>query len=119
MTRTWEDPQLTGRHRLPMHAVPHHDRLPLDGRWRFQLLPAPDAPPAGRWAQLDVPGCWTMQDFDDIHGVADRPHYTNEKMPWPDLPPRLIDVIDLALREEPAIHFQTARAFKDALEEAL
>ena len=29
-----------------MHSVPHADRIDLDGRWRFQLLPAPDAEPA-------------------------------------------------------------------------
>ena len=37
----WADPELTSRGRLPMHAVPHEDRLPLDGTWRFQLLHHP------------------------------------------------------------------------------
>ena len=27
----WSDPELTARGRLPMHAVPHDDRLSLDG----------------------------------------------------------------------------------------
>jgi beta-galactosidase len=72
-----------------MHAVvrPAADRLSLDGRWRFQLLPHPEAPLARRWTYLDVPGCWTVQDFDDMHGVDDRPQYTNTRMPWPEPPP--------------------------------
>ena len=42
MTPTpWAEPELIARGRLPMHAVPHADRLPLDGTWRFQLLHAP------------------------------------------------------------------------------
>jgi beta-galactosidase len=68
-----------------MHAVPRGGQpgvLPLDGPWRFQLLPAPGAPLAGAWTLAEVPGCWTMQDGND-----DRPHYTNVRMPWPDLPP--------------------------------
>ena len=28
----WADPGLTARGRLPMHAVPHGDRLPLEDR---------------------------------------------------------------------------------------
>ena len=77
----WTDPELTGRGRLPMHSVPHLDRLLLDGRWRFQLLFAPDAEPGPDWAEADVPGCWTMGGFDD------RPHYTNVRMPFEALPP--------------------------------
>jgi serine/threonine-protein kinase len=37
----------------------------------------------------------------------------------PDLPPRLAEVIDAALQEEPAPAFQTAGASKKALEEAV
>ncbi len=78
----WADPQLTSRGRLPMHAVPHADRLPLDGEWRFQLLHRPaDAVVADGWRPIAVPGCWTMQD------TWDRPHYTNVQMPWPQRPP--------------------------------
>ena len=78
----WADPQLTSRGRLPMHAVPHADRLPLDGEWRFQLLHRPDdAVVADGWRAIAVPGCWTMQD------TWDRPHYTNVQMPWPQRPP--------------------------------
>ena len=65
-----------------MHGVPHLDRLPLDGRWRFQLLSAPDAEPtATEWREVDVPSVWTLQ------GTGDRPHYTNVQMPWPLHPP--------------------------------
>jgi len=90
ITDPWDAPEITGWGRVPMHAVPHCDpakRLELDGVWRFQLLPTPQTPPVENWAEIEVPGCWTVQDFDDLHGVRDRPQYTNVQMPWPDLPP--------------------------------
>ena len=77
----WTDPELTSLHRLPMHAVPHPDRLPLDGRWRFQLLDRADGEPTDAWDEADVPGCWTMQGFRDV------PQYTNVVMPFPGNPP--------------------------------
>jgi len=86
--RPWADPELVGWRRLPMHAIPRAGAaVPLDGEWRFQLLPSPEAPLADWWARAAVPGCWTMQDFDDIHGVKDKPWYTNVRMPWPGPPP--------------------------------
>jgi beta-galactosidase len=66
-----------------MHAVPHPDTLPLDGRWRFQLLRRPDADAGPSWRDIDVPGCWTMQDTGDL------PHYTNIRMPFVGLPPHV------------------------------
>jgi beta-galactosidase len=81
MPGPWATPELTALNRLPMHVVPHLDRLELDGPWRFQLLRAPDAAATNDWAEADVPGCWTMQGFDD------RPHYTNVQMPFRGLPP--------------------------------
>jgi len=95
-TRPWDCPELTGLRRLPMHTVRHDpadgvERLSLDGTWRFELFPTPEQAFAAAGAtpatQVAVPGCWTMQDFDDVHGVGDLPHYTNVQMPWPDLPP--------------------------------
>jgi beta-galactosidase len=77
----WETPELTGVGRVPMHSVPHADRVTLDGRWRFQLLPAPEAAPGADWGEIEVPGCWTMQGFGDL------PHYTNVVMPFPGRPP--------------------------------
>jgi len=78
----WRDPQLTSRGRLPMHAVPHLDRLDLDGTWRFQLLRRPeDAPDPAGWGEATVPGLWTRQ------GTWDVPIYTNVRMPFPDRPP--------------------------------
>ena len=71
-----------------MHTLRHDDpaqRIVLDGRWRFQLLRAPDAEPGPDWREADVPGCWTMQGFDD------RPHYTNVQMPFPGMPPEIPD----------------------------
>ncbi|HEV7810666.1 MAG TPA: glycoside hydrolase family 2 TIM barrel-domain containing protein, partial [Candidatus Limnocylindrales bacterium] len=86
--RPWQDPTITSVNRLPMHAVQHGDadrRIDLDGRWQFQLLHAPDAPAGRDWAEADVPGCWTMQGFDDL------PHYTNVQMPFPGQPPEIPD----------------------------
>ncbi len=77
----WVAPELTSLGRLPMHAVPHDDRLELDGRWRFQLLARPEAVPGATWDEIAVPGAWTMQGF------ADRPQYTNVQMPFAGRPP--------------------------------
>jgi beta-galactosidase len=79
----WVAPEIVQVGRLPIHSVPHGDRLELDGRWRFQLLPRPDARPEATWAEITVPGAWTMQGF------ADLPHYTNVQMPFPGLPPHI------------------------------
>ncbi|MFL5778772.1 MAG: glycoside hydrolase family 2 TIM barrel-domain containing protein [Chloroflexota bacterium] len=77
---------MTALDRLPMHSLSHRDRLELDGTWRFQLLFDPEAEPEPSWSEATVPGCWTMQGFDD------RPQYTNVQMPWdcrpPDVPER-------------------------------
>ncbi|MPY61303.1 glycoside hydrolase family 2 TIM barrel-domain containing protein [Streptomyces spongiae] len=100
--RLWETPDVSGWRRLPLHAVPrgdHGDRVALDGHWRFQLLPSPDSEPADHWSRLQVPGCWTMQDFDDIHGVGDLPQYTNFQMPWPEPPPHLPPVNPTGVHE--------------------
>lgn len=84
--RPWAAPEVTSWNRLPMHAI-RRAGVSLDGEWRFQLLPSPQARLADRWARTTVPGCWTVQDFDDIHGVGDLPQYTNVQMPWPGPPP--------------------------------
>ncbi|MFO1541164.1 MAG: glycoside hydrolase family 2 TIM barrel-domain containing protein [Chloroflexota bacterium] len=81
MSRPWSTPELTGIGRLPMHAVPHPDRIDLDGTWRFQLLPDPEQGPGPDWGTIAVPGLWTMS------GTWDLPHYTNVGMPFPDEPP--------------------------------
>jgi beta-galactosidase len=83
MLMPWAAPELTALRRLPMHSVPHRDRLELDGTWRFQLLRRPDAEPSGDWGETQVPGLWTMQGFDD------RPQYTNVQMPFDGLPPEI------------------------------
>ncbi|MFG1669414.1 glycoside hydrolase family 2 TIM barrel-domain containing protein [Streptomyces sp. Y7] len=80
--RPWEAPEVTSWGRLPMNAVDRRrGGLPLDGDWRFQLLPAPHAPVGGAWANAHVPGSWTLQD------TADLPQYTNVRMPFPEFPP--------------------------------
>jgi beta-galactosidase len=79
----WVAPELVQVGRLPIHSVPHGDRLELDGRWRFQLLPRPDAELGATWSEVTVPGAWTMQGFSDL------PHYTNVQMPFAGLPPHV------------------------------
>ena len=83
MLLPWAEPELTALRRLPMHSVPHRDRLELDGTWRFQLLRRPDAEPSGDWVEAQVPGLWTMAGFDD------KPQYTNVQMPFDGLPPEI------------------------------
>src|SRR5829696_4605038 len=83
VTRPWNHPELTGIGRLPMHSVGHAERLPLDGRWRFQLLHSPDTATGPDWGEADVPGLWTMA------GTSDLPHYTNVQMPFEGLPPEI------------------------------
>ena len=65
----------------------------LDGTWRFTLVDRPEAAPGGfhrpafsdrTWAEVAVPGCWTMQGFD-------RPIYTNYQMPFRGFPPAVPD----------------------------
>lgn len=82
--RPWQAPEVTSWGRLPMNAVDRRSgALSLDGDWRFQLLPAPDAPVGGDWSSSYVPGVWTMQSA----GADDLPQYTNVRMPFADFPP--------------------------------
>ncbi|MFD7401593.1 glycoside hydrolase family 2 TIM barrel-domain containing protein [Streptomyces sp. NPDC059866] len=80
--RPWEAPEVTSWGRLPMCAVDRRDQaVSLDGDWRFQLLPAPDAPVRDTWSFSYVPGAWTLQGTDDL------PQYTNVRMPFDEFPP--------------------------------
>ena len=84
MTSPWTTPELTSTGRIEMHSVPHADRLPLDGEWRFQLAASPDTKPAedpSAWTTIAVPGAWNMQQAGQDFG--DLPHYTNVQMPLP------------------------------------
>jgi beta-galactosidase len=85
MLTPWTTPELTSLGRLPMHSVPHADRLDLDGTWRFQLLHRADGEPGGDWREIVVPGAWTMQE------TFDRPWYTNIRMPWDGVAPFVPD----------------------------
>lgn len=69
-----------------MHSVAHAERLPLDGRWRFQLLAKPDDEAGPDWGEADVPSLWTMAD------TWDHPHYTNVQMPFEGRPPEIPEV---------------------------
>jgi len=100
--KSWELPELTALNTLPPHTLtipfpgdatdtgdPSHSPWfhRLNGAWEFKLLPRPEAVTESAlvsdgWATIQVPGNWTMQDFDI-------PHYTNVVMPFPQMPPRV------------------------------
>jgi beta-galactosidase len=105
--KTFVSPECTSLNRLPMRATlyPYPDaagarrndrnqspwfRL-LDGTWRFRMATRPEevtsqdiAADTDRtgWAQVAVPGNWTLQGYG-------APHYTNVQMPFPDEPPNV------------------------------
>ncbi len=104
---SWQSPECTAVNRLPPRAtlLPFkdaatartldRDRSPyfrlLNGRWRFRLLPRPEAAEQAMaeagfddssWELVEVPGNWTMQGYD-------RPHYTSSVMPFEEEPPRV------------------------------
>ena len=86
--RPWEAPEVTSWGRLAMNAVDRRaGALKLDGDWRFQLLPTPDAPLGDTWSTSYVPGVWTMQTNQSIRDTDDRPQYTNVRMPYTEFPP--------------------------------
>ncbi len=66
MTTPWLDPELVARGREPMHALAREAGLSLDGTWRFELLPRPDATATHEWRDIEVPGCWTRQGTADV-----------------------------------------------------
>lgn len=107
--RPWENPELTGMNVLspratlfpyPGEELAFQNRRQdspwfksLNGQWKFQLAAKPEAAPHdffqpafadGGWDDIRVPGNWTMQGYD-------RPHYTNIRMPFPNLPPQVPD----------------------------
>ncbi|HVX08932.1 glycoside hydrolase family 2 TIM barrel-domain containing protein [Humibacter sp.] len=88
----WRHPEITSIARERSHAVPRttgYDGRPLprvidlDGTWRFQLLPHPEADAGETWRDIHVPGAWSLQDTDDA------PQYLNIRMPFSDAPPRV------------------------------
>jgi len=103
----WENPQCLSLNRCAMRPplVPFpseslaltldRSRSPwfrlLNGVWRFQLAPHPRACPPGfaredfddtGWDGIEVPGEWVLQGYD-------RPIYTNERIPFDAVPPRV------------------------------
>lgn len=87
--RPWDDPEVVGWRREPTSTLRRATQpggLDLDGTWRFQLLASPDHVPTASWGEAQVPGCWTAEPAEPGQ-PADAPRYTNDQMPWPDLPP--------------------------------
>jgi beta-galactosidase len=108
--RTWEAPELISVNRLAMRSpmVPFADVetartgnreaspwfRSLNGTWRFRLVDRPEDIPSdfaepnlhdglsSGWKPIEVPGNWTVQGWD-------KPIYTNVRMPWGDVPPRV------------------------------
>lgn len=90
--RPWLDPEMVGWRREPtstLRRAHDSDTQDLDGTWRFQLLPSPEAVVGEKWATAMVPGCWTTEPAEASAGGGrpDLPWYTNDQMPWPNLPP--------------------------------
>ena len=90
--RPWADPTITEIARRPMHVPLVRPHVTLDGPWSFARFPHPDAVPADALTgplperTVHVPGSWT------VVGGEDRPHYTNVRMPFPEVPPHLPEV---------------------------
>lgn len=90
---SWKRPELTGYARLPISSyLARTDEVSLDGLWRFRLRDRPEhvldadlVSATGDWAEVEVPGCWTMQGFGS-------PHYTNVQMPFDGPPPNVPDI---------------------------
>jgi beta-galactosidase len=82
-----------GPEACPSTKSPYYQSL--DGTWKFALLDTPVQDEKGeyenwmqnsysvkKWADITVPGTWTLQGFD-------HPHYTNVQMPFTMLPPNV------------------------------
>jgi len=110
----WADPSVVSMNRLPMRAilVPYKDvdsarqgrreKSPwfksLNGTWKIKRFEDVSQIPASaitgdaaRWANISVPGNWTLA------GLGDLPHYTNVQMPWEGKPPALPPTIATAV----------------------
>lgn len=68
-----------------MLNIEHEESISLDGTWRFQLIKNPQQEIRGNWAEITVPGLWTMQQKSDT--FFDQPIYTNVQMPFEEMPP--------------------------------
>ena len=85
ITNYWMSPETNSVNRLPMLNLEHMEKISLDGVWRFQLLRSPTHRVGKKWAQIPVPGLWTMQPTSDV--FFDKPIYTNTQMPFEEQPP--------------------------------
>ncbi len=102
----WETPEFTGLNVLTPRAtlfpcesleVARHGNgrdgslvQSLNGRWKFRYFESPEqvsekdcrSDLKGKWDEVAVPGCWTMQGYG-------RPHYTNVVMPYGEAAPKV------------------------------
>ena len=110
----WADPDVVSVGRMPMrsplvcfptidgargdarHGSPWF--LSLNGQWKIkrfedvdQIPPSSIQEDCANWADIEVPGNWTMA------GLGDVPHYTNIQMPWNGRPPQLPPTIATAV----------------------
>lgn len=85
ITNYWMSPETNSVNRLPMLNLEHLEKISLDGVWRFQLLHSPTHRVGKKWAQIPVPGLWTMQPESEV--FFDKPIYTNVQMPFEEQPP--------------------------------
>jgi beta-galactosidase len=101
----WEDPQVNGINREPMHAtlMPYEsfdqavdaqrfaspDYMSLDGSWKFNWVRTPEERPrdfykpdvdVSGWKEIAVPGNWQLEGY----GM---PVYVNIQYPFPNNPP--------------------------------
>ena len=88
MTGPWDAPEVTSWRRLPMHAVDR--RTGAASTSTALALPAAARArraPRGRWTRLEVPGRWTMQEFEDCTGRRPAAVHQRRRCRWPDFPP--------------------------------
>jgi beta-galactosidase len=81
----WASPETTSVNRLPMLSIEHVEKLSLDGTWIFQLLHTPNESLRKRWAKVEIPSLWTMEEDKDLY--FDKALTTNGGLPITGLSP--------------------------------
>ncbi|MBR2372895.1 MAG: DUF4981 domain-containing protein, partial [Lentisphaeria bacterium] len=94
--------------------------MDLNGAWQFRYTTDPESltfdVPESEWCDVQVPDCWVMRGFD-------HPHYTNIRMPFPEMPPevpaenptgiyrRTVDIPVTWVSQRTVIHFEGAESY--------